>query len=135
MPELPKPIRDLLAQLGLSQESVQKFSFGGIVGKVTLVALGGLTAAVGVAKYTTGITQIVCVVAVLLVTTLIIRWIFDYAKKNPESATLEGTEIILWQQQRLMLAAKDTTPPKESPVIADPKGTPPQLNPSQGADQ
>jgi hypothetical protein len=99
------------------------------VGKVALVALGGFAAAIGVAKYTAGSVQTICVMAVLLTAILIIRWILNYAEKHPASATLEGAEIILWQQQQLMLAAKNMTPPKESPVIANPEGMPPQLKP------
>jgi len=135
MSELPKPVQDILAQFGLSQESTRTFKFGGIVGKISMVALGGFLATIGVAKYTTGSAQIVCVLSVLLTTVLTIRWIFNYAEKHPTSATLEGAEVILWQQQQMMLASKNVTPPKESPVIPNPEGPPPQLLPPQGEDQ
>jgi len=135
VPKLPKPIKDILEQLGFSHESAQKYRFGGIVGKVALVALGGFAAAIGAAKYATGSIQVVLVIAVLATTVLIIRWILAYAEKHPSLATLEGTEVILWQQQQIMLAAKNMTPPNESIIIANPKGTPPQPNPPQGEDQ
>lgn len=134
MPELPKQVQTLLAQFGLSQESVQTVRFGGIVGKVALIALGGFVAVIGTSKYTAGLTQIISIIAVLLAMALIIRWIFSYAEKHPESATLEGAEIILWQQQ-VMLAAKNMSPPRESPIIPGPEGMPPQLDPPQGEDQ
>ena len=105
------------------------------MGKVALVALGGFAAVIGVSKYTTGTVQIIGISAILFTTLLIIRWILNYAEKHPGSATLEGAEVILWQQQQILLAAKNMTLPKDSPVIANPGGTPPQLNPPQGEDQ
>jgi hypothetical protein len=135
MPELPKPIKELLEQLGISQESAQRFRFGGIVGKVALVALGGFASVIGVAKYTAGSIQIISVIAILVTTLLIIRWIFTYAEKHPDSATLEGAEVIIWQQQQLLLAAKNMTVPKDSMVVPNPQETPPQASPQQGADE
>ena len=104
------------------------------MGKVALIALGGFVAVIGTSKYTAGLTQIISIIAVLLAMALIIRWILSYAEKHPESATLEGAEIILWQQQ-VMLAAKNMSPPRESPIIPGPEGMPPQLDPPQGEDQ
>jgi hypothetical protein len=135
MPELPKPIRELLEQLGISQESAQRFRFGGIVGKVALVALGGFAAVIGAAKYTAGTIQITSVVAVLLTTLLIIHWIFRYAEKHPSSATLEGAEVILWQQQQIMLAAKNMPAPQDTQIVPNPGGSPPQSNPPQGVEE
>ena len=119
MPDLPKPIKDMLAQLGISQKSMQRVKFGGIVGKVALIALAGLAATVTVAKFTTGTIQPICTIAVLLAVLLIIRWILDYAEKNPGPATLEGTELILWQHVT-MAAAKGLPSPPVTPVIPDP---------------
>jgi hypothetical protein len=135
VPDLPKPLQDILAQFGLSQESTHTFKFGGVVGKIAIVTLGGFLATVGVAKYTSGPTQIICVIAILLTTILTVRWILEYAEKHPTLATLEGAEIILWQQQQIMLAAKNMPAPPESPIIPNPGGAPPQLNPPHGADE
>jgi hypothetical protein len=54
VPEIPEPIEKLLAQLGFSQKSTSRFRFGGIVGKVALIALAGFGAMVGLAKYVAG---------------------------------------------------------------------------------
>ena len=105
------------------------------MGKVALVALGGFAAAIGTAKYTTGSIQIVSVIAILATTLLIIRWILNYAEKHPTLATLEGTEVILWQQQQIMLAAKNMPAPQESQIIPNPGGSPPQSNPPQGVQE
>jgi hypothetical protein len=135
MPVWPKPLQDLLEQFGISHESVHRFRFGGIVGKVALVALGGFAAAIGIAKYTAGMIQLCVLGGDFATTLLIIHWIFRYAEKHPGSATLEGAEMILWQQQQLSIAAKNMNPPLQSPVIPDPKGSMPQLNPPQEADK
>lgn len=135
MGKLPEPIQTVLSELGISEQSAHRFKFGGVVGKIAIVALGGFLATIGVAKYTSGPIQIIAILAVLSTTIMTLRWIFSYAEKHPVSATLEGAEIILWRQQQMMLAAKGVTLPKDSPVIPDPHGSPPQLNPTQGEDQ
>ena len=135
MSDPPTPIRNILSELGISEESAHTFRFGGVVGKIAIVALGGFLSAIGVAKYTAGTIQIVSIIAILLTTVMTIRWILDYAEKHPVSATLEGAEIILWRQQQMMIASKDAIPPKDSPVVPNPEGSPPQLAPPEGADR
>jgi hypothetical protein len=135
VPELPKPLQDLLTQLGLTEESIQSYKFGGVVGKVSLIALGAFVAAMGTAKLTTGWVQAVCVIATLATGVLIIRWILDYAEDHPESATLEGSQIIVWKHQKVILAAKGMMVPEQSPIVPNPEGAVPQLNPPQGTDQ
>jgi hypothetical protein len=125
MPEEPEFLQQIVSKLGVSQESTRIFKFGGVVGKLAIVALGGFLATVGVAKYTSGTAQIISIVCVLAVTLVTVRWILNYAEKHPISATLEGGEMVLWQQQ-VTLAAKGQLPPRESPVIPDPEGSPPQ---------
>jgi hypothetical protein len=73
--------------------------------------------------------------AVLLTTLLIIRWILNYAEKHPELATLEGAEVILWQHQQMMTAAKNMPPSQDLQIIPNPGGSPPQSNPPQGVDE
>jgi hypothetical protein len=99
---------------------MQRFKFGGIVGKVALVALGGFAATIATAKLTEGMIQGICVIGVLAATVLIVKWILDYADKHPESATLEGAEIIVWQQQQMMAVAKGMESPPQTIPIPDP---------------
>lgn len=120
MAEIPKSLQEFLAGLGISEESIKQYKFGGIVGKVALIAIAGLAAAAGIAKLTSGYVQAICVVTVLATVLFIVRWIFDYAEKHPQSATLEGTQIIAWQQQQILLAAQGVTPPKDARLIASP---------------
>jgi len=131
----PPLVQEILSKLGISEQSAHKFKFGGIVGKIALVALGGFIAAIGVAKYTSGLIQAICILAVLATTLLVIWWILRYAEKHPVSATLEGAEIILWQQHQLVLAAKGLAELPESPVIPNPEGAPPQVEPSEESDR
>jgi hypothetical protein len=135
--ELPPILQNLLAQCGLSHESVQKVRFGGIVGKIALVSMLGFIAAIGVAKYTagTGPVQFVGIGGVLVTTLLINYMIIRYAERHPASAAMDGAEMILWQQQIITLAAKGLTLPQESALIPNPEGKPPQSNPPQGKDQ
>jgi hypothetical protein len=133
---LPKPLLELLSEFGISESSIQKLRFGGIVGKVALVALGGLTATVTGIRFTTGLPQLGCLVVIPGVTLLVIRWILDYAHQHPWSATLEGAEALVWQHHQVMLAAMGVIPPSEAPQIASPF-TPQQIAepPANGPDK
>lgn len=106
------------------------------MGKVALVALGGLTATVTGIRFTTGLPQLGCLVVIPGVTLLVIRWILDYAHQHPWSATLEGAEALVWQHHQVMLAAMGVIPPSEAPQIASPF-TPQQIAepPANGPDK
>lgn len=133
------PIRDFLEQHGLSSDFVQKVRFRGPVGKLALVAvvcvagLGGIGMRSGSPE-----VQITCVIAAFLAAVGFGAAILWYSAKYPDQATLEGMEVVVMHQQRAW-AAKGMlgAPPDNSLaiVIADPAGTPPQLNPPMGADQ
>lgn len=132
---IPNPLEELFSQLGLSSESVGKVKFGGIVGKVALIAIIGLAATVaGMTWAGNPWLKGGCLLIIPGTTIWIIRQILDYAERNPLPAVMDGAEMLIWQQQQVMLAAKNLTPPKDSPIIPDPEGAPPQLNPQQGAD-
>ena len=75
MLELPRSIQEILASVGVSQEHVRTFKFGGIIGKVALVALGGFAAVVGVAKFAGGTNQLICVGAILVTVLLVVAGI------------------------------------------------------------
>jgi hypothetical protein len=124
--EDPNILERIFSGIGISKETTKTFKFGGVVGKLAVISVGGVVGVIGVAKYTSGIPQLVSILSVLATTLIVVRWTLNYAEKHPISATLEGAEIILWQQQKLLLAAKNLNPPNESPVIPDPQSTPPQ---------
>jgi hypothetical protein len=124
--EEPNILERIFSGIGMSKETTKTFKFGGVVGKLAIISVGGIVGVIGVAKYTTGVPQLVSILSVLAATLIVIRWTLNYAEKHPISATLEGAEIILWQQQRMLLGAKNLNPPSNSLVISDPEGTPPQ---------
>jgi hypothetical protein len=133
---IPKPLQDLFSQLGLSSESVSKVKFGGIVGKVALIALFGFASTAACMTWAGSLLVKGACLLIIPGTTIWIIWkIFDYAERNPLPAVMDGAEMLIWQQQQTMLATKSSTPPKESPVIPNPEGAPPQLNPSQESDK
>jgi hypothetical protein len=59
------------------------------------------------------------VALILLFSMYVIKSILDYAAKHPE-ATLEGTEILTWQQQQILAAKGMLAPASDSPSIAAP---------------
>ena len=127
-----KILQAVLNQLGITEESAHKFKFGGIVGKVALIALVGLICSVGIAKYTTGLIQLVLVLGAFATTLGIVGLVLRFGAKHPISATLEGTEVILWQQQ--VIATKFGEVPKGQ-TLPNPGGSPPQLPPQAGAEE
>ena len=105
------------------------------MGKVTYIALAAIIATAGLMAYG-GVEwlKVLSLVAILGFALLTIKWVLNYADKHPQSATLEGSEIIAWQQQVISSAAKTIQPPKDSPIIPNPNGPPPQINPPDEAE-
>jgi len=72
----------------------------------------------------------VCALALILVIAFLN---FRFADAHPAEAMLEGAEMLALQHQ--VLAAKSIEAPKDSPVIPDPAGKPPDPNPPEAVDQ
>lgn len=53
-----------------------------------------------------------------------------YSHKHPQEATLEGMEVVVMEQQKAW-AAKTVDLSGATPLIPNPGGTPPQLNPPE----
>ena len=107
------------------------------MGKVTYIALASILAVAGVMAYA-GVAwlKVFTAMAILGFALLTIKWILIYADKHPQSATMEGSEIIAWQQHVTEAAAKTIQqPPKNSPIIPNPKSPPPQLDPPEEVEQ
>jgi hypothetical protein len=124
------PIRKVLSQLGLTK-SLQRIKFGGVVGKQTLLGIAGMTVLGVIAWKTNANGIIIALLAVFLVLAVAIMN-FLYADRHPAEAMLEGLEMVALHHQ--MLAAKTLEPPSNSPVIPNPEGNPPQLQPSAEPD-
>lgn len=99
------------------------------MGKVALVSLFGFGATAASIHWVLGPwLQIACLLIIPAATLTIIKWILNYAEKHPQSATLEGAEIIVWQQQQIMAAAKGLpNPASTAPEIPDPLHPQPTL--------
>lgn len=122
----------MLAQLGIGK-TLQKIKFGGVVGKQTLLGVLGVFALAVIAwradaKYA---ALIGILAAAVLILVAILN--FCFAHKHPAEAMLEGTEMLALQHH--MLAAKYMDIPQDSPVIPNPGGAEPQLNPPQEIEQ
>jgi hypothetical protein len=114
----------------MSRRSRQRIRFGGVVGKVTYISLAAILAAAGASAYTpiAGWQRFAPLVVLPVFALIVIKWILGYADKHPQSATLEGAEIIEWHQQVVAAAAKTLKPPRNSPIVPAP-GNSPLLNP------
>ena len=116
----------LMSQWGLSK-SLQRIKFGGVVGKQTLLGVVGASALVSIAWRVDPKEALIvgAMATIVLVTVAILN--FCYAHKHPAEAMLEGGEMLVFQHQ--VLAAKSVQLPQDSPIIPNPGGSPPQLDP------
>jgi hypothetical protein len=132
------PIGDvggILSRFGISSDFAQKVRFRGPVGKLALVGvicLVGLSG-VGIRSSSSTIEALCAVLATVVVLSLVgaILW---YSHAHPDQATLEGMEVVLLYQQKAW-ATKGLEAPKNAPVIPNPAGIAPQLNPPEDPDQ
>jgi hypothetical protein len=134
-----KPLPEIIAErlsayVGSSADSLHKVKFGrGAVGKVAviiavaLLALGAIGVRVG---GTGGLVLGGGIVAVTLAGLGVILYVVIW---RPELAVLEGTELVMYKH--VTLGAKGLTQIPNSPVIPDPSGGPPLLEPPQEPEQ
>ena len=106
VPQLPEPIERIL-----NSKALQKIRFGGIAGKLALIALFGESVAVTVGWRTSNPTvETICVVGGFTFALLIAIGILVFAFKHPSLATLEGSEVIALQHQSQQILAKGMVP-------------------------
>jgi hypothetical protein len=131
-PEKPNVLQALLSQAGFSSDFIQKVRFKGPVGKLALIGVCSIVG-LGAVGIRTGNPTVagLCAVLATIVALFIALAILWYSDKHPDQATLEGMEVIVYQQQKAWAAKGWTGPPPSGPVIPDPSGTPPQLNPPE----
>jgi hypothetical protein len=129
---VPESTEKIIARLGLNK-LVQRVKFGGVVGKQTLLGIATVAGLAVIAWKAESKDVIFIAIAAAVIALTIAVLNFCYARSHPVEAMMEGTEMLVLQHQ--VLASKSVEPPKSSPVIPNPEGTPPQLNPPLGADQ
>ena len=119
------PIQKVLSQIGINK-ALQRIRFGGVVGKQTILGILGAFALASIAWKASGRDVLILglTVAVLLLIIAILN--FAYANKHPVEATLEGSEMLAFQHQ--VLASKSLEAPKDSAIVPNPNGAPPQTN-------
>jgi hypothetical protein len=121
MSSVPKPLTDLLGKFGISQKSLMKLRFGGVVGKQALTVFAGLVV-LGVIAFRTdkGNSYLLwgCLVGVVLITLAGLGAMAFQGHRHPLEATLEGGEIVIMQHLRQEGAAKGVASiPATPPVL------------------
>ena len=98
---------ELLGKLGLSSKSLLRVRFGGVVGKVALVAVFVALGLAVVSRQTADPSVLrLCIYALLAVAILGIVVIAIHGHNHPLEATLEGGEVVAYQHVRQEFAAK-----------------------------
>jgi hypothetical protein len=131
----PSKFEELLSSVGLTSDFVQKVRFRGPVGKLALLGIftvAGL-ASVGVRTSSANIAGL-CAGLATVVALAIGGAILWFSHKYPDQATLEGMEVVVMHQQKAW-AAKGIDLSGNVPVLPNPGGSPPQLNPSLEPDK
>jgi hypothetical protein len=111
---LSDDLRDrLLAQLGITGESLQKIKLGrGAVGKITVISVVALIAIAGVGYKVSGTVALLAVVGLLaLVFLCTLGCILYIAVKQPEIAVLEGAELVLYKHITLGIKGQPALAP------------------------
>jgi hypothetical protein len=134
VPEEPtksdKPsLEKLLSQFGVSSDFAQKVRFRGPVGKIALVGVicAMSLGAIG-ARSSNPFVEGLCASLAAVVVLATVGGILWYSDKHPNEATLEGMEVVVFRQQQAW-AAKGSGGGPAGPVIPNPDGAPPQINP------
>jgi hypothetical protein len=129
MPETS--VSKILSKLGVSK-SLQRIKFGGVVGKQTLLGVICVIGLAAIAWKAEPSAALIIAVLVVSVVVLIAILNFYYAHKHPAEAMLEGAEMLAFQHHALSTKYEESPP--DSPVLPNPGGSPPQLNPPQGTE-
>ncbi len=107
LPPIKEELQNLLRKLGLKPNALYRIRFGGVVGKVALIASAAL-AAIAVVAFKGSGPYILwgCLVAIALIGLRGIGAISSYAEKHPNEATLEGLEVLALKEIENQFAAK-----------------------------
>jgi hypothetical protein len=119
MNKLPKDVAALLNQIGISEQSVQWIRFGGVVGKMTLIALIGVggTAVIAIKAQSSALLWgCLCVIGIIAVIALV--GVCIHGHNHPLEATLEGGQVVALKQIQHAMATKEISViPASSPSI------------------
>jgi hypothetical protein len=119
-PEQHSPVEQLLERFGLSVRSLSRLKLGrGLAGNMTTITVVTIMACMviawGVPWPAAKVMSILIMAGVGLYT---LRRLEVIVRNHPETALLEGAELILWQQQQLELESKKISHPPQQPAQA-----------------
>ncbi len=105
----------LLADLGVSYKSGNRVKFGGgISGRIATVAISGIAGMSSIALYlahTAWYASAGLGIFAFITVIYAIEKINNFARDHPDTATLEGLEMIMYREQELQLTSKDLAAP------------------------
>jgi hypothetical protein len=115
---IKEELQDLLRKLGFKPNAFYRIRFGGVVGKLALIASAALaTIAVVAYKGSGPYIQWGCLAVIAVLGLRGIQAITSYADKHPNEATLEGLEVLALKQLENQFAAKGFPEiPNQAPV-------------------
>lgn len=91
----------VLTKVGAS-EYLQRFRFGGVVGKLAMVGVICILVIGGVALKLSNQWFLISAIAVVAgVAVFIVIKVINFADRHPELALLEGADLLRWQQMQL----------------------------------
>jgi hypothetical protein len=118
---LPNPVKELL-----NSKAFQRIKFGGIVGKLSLLGMVGVAVAGGIGiRASDPHVQMLCVGIDLVILLITGGGILAYGFKHPDQATLEGTELLAFQQIQQARSKELPAPKSSDPQILEGLGLPP----------
>lgn len=126
----------LLNRFGASSKTLLRVRFGGVVGKIALVAVFVAIGLAVVARQTNDTTILkLCTYGIFAVGFVAIVAIATHGHNHPLEATLEGGEVIAYQHVQQQFAAKGTKEFGPAPPLLEGLGQKPVEATSAGIDE
>ncbi len=115
---IKEELQSLLRKLGFKPNALYRIRFGGVVGKLALIAFAALMAIAVVALKGSGpYIHWGCLAVIALIGLRGIEAVSSYAEKHPSEATLEGLEVVALKELEKQFAAKGFPEiPDQAPV-------------------
>ena len=107
-----------LASFFGSSGTLQRLSFGGVVGRLTWVVIAAALAIAYATGHTTQLGALVGILAIVFVVLIMAGVVIYVVKTRPELSVLEGGHVINYKQ--LTIGTKDFVPVGELPPVPDP---------------
>jgi hypothetical protein len=117
LPPIKEELQNLLRKLGFKPSAVYRIRFGGVVGKLALIAFAALMAIAVVAlRGSAPYIHWGCLAVIAFIGWRGIAAVSSYAEKHPDQATLEGLEVVALKQLEQFAAKGFPDIPDQPPV-------------------